>query len=196
MSKRRRRSPSIQTKSAFDLTNLLSRPWVPIVFFALLTAGYFYHILITGDVIYGSDTGAEFHREATNPLQKPWANCHQKTGADTWAACQNRPRCGPSTIPLSSSTSSPATTAILAGVISSPCSQQATSCISVHAALAFHPLAALIAGAAYASAPAFLSFSHAGHYAKMTVIGLFPPHVLGTQPGHGHAAHHLLFNPR
>ena len=37
-----------------------------------------------------------------------------------------------------------------------------------------HPLAALIAGAAYASAPAFLSFSHAGHYAKMTVIGLFP----------------------
>ena len=37
-----------------------------------------------------------------------------------------------------------------------------------------HPLAALIAGAAYASAPAFLSFSQAGHYAKMTVIGLFP----------------------
>ena len=62
MSKRRRHSPSIQTRAAFDLTRFLSRPWVPIVFFALLTTGYFYHFLITGDVIYGSDTGTEFHK--------------------------------------------------------------------------------------------------------------------------------------
>ncbi|MCE2435980.1 MAG: hypothetical protein J4F29_24155, partial [Candidatus Latescibacteria bacterium] len=71
---------SSQTKPPSTLTNLLSRPWVPIVFFALLTTGYFYHILITGDVIYGSDTGAEFHRG-----NEPFAEALNKLPPKNWS---------------------------------------------------------------------------------------------------------------
>ena len=173
MSKRRRHSPPTRTKSAFDLTNLLSRPWVPIVFFALLTAGYFYHLLITGDVIYGSDTGAEFHRgnepfaEALNKL--PPKNWSRFMGGTPESAAL-RPQYYP-LIVIDLFTSQHRYfgwryifAMFTAGYFMYLCARS----------FGLHPLAALIAGAAYASAPAFLSFSHAGHYAKMTVIGLFP----------------------
>ncbi len=173
MSKRRRHSPPTRTKSAFDLTHFLSRPWVPIVFFALLTAGYFYHILITGDVIYGSDTGAEFHRgnepfaEALNKL--PPKNWSRFMGGTPESAAL-RPQYYP-LIVIDLFTSQHRYfgwryifAMFTAGYFMYLCARS----------FGLHPLAALIAGAAYASAPAFLSFSQAGHYAKMTVIGLFP----------------------
>ena len=175
MSKRRKRnrSPSTQTKSAFDLTNFLSRPWVPIVFFALLTAGYFYHILITGDVIYGSDTGAEFHRG-----NEPFAEALKKLPQKNWSRYMGgmpesaalRAQYYPLKI-IDLFTSEHRYfgwryifAMFTAGYFMYLCTRS----------FGLHPLAALIAGAAYASAPAFLSFSQAGHYAKMTVIGLFP----------------------
>ena len=173
MSKRRRHSPSTRTKSAFDLTHFLSRPWVPIVFFFLLTAGYFYHILITGDVIYGSDTGAEFHRgnepfaEALSKLpQKNWSRFMGGTPESAALRAQYYPL-----VVIDLFTSEHRYfgwryifAMFTAGYFMYLCARS----------FGLHPLAALIAGAAYASAPAFLTFSHAGHYAKMTVIGLFP----------------------
>ena len=173
MSKRRRRSPSIQTKSAFDLTNLLSRPWVPIVFFALLTAGYFYHFLITGDVIYGSDTGTEFHKG-----NEPFVEAMGKLSPKNWSRYMGG-------MPESSALRSQYYPLVIIDLFTSE--QRYFGWRYIFAmftagyfmylcarSFGLHPLAALIAGAAYASAPAFLSFSHAGHYAKMTVIGLFP----------------------
>ena len=164
---------SSQPKPPSTLTNLLSRPWVPIVFFALLTAGYFYHILITGDVIYGSDTGAEFHRgnepftEALNKL--PPKNWSRFMGGTPESAAL-RPQYYP-LIVIDLFTSEHRYfgwryifAMFTAGYFMFLCARS----------FGLHPLAALIAGAAYASAPAFLSFSQAGHYAKMTVIGLFP----------------------
>ena len=173
MSKRRRRSPSIQTKSAFDLTNLLSRPWVPIVFFALLTAGYFYHFLITGDVIYGSDTGTEFHKG-----NEPFVEAMGKLSPKNWSRYMGG-------MPESSALRSQYYPLVIIDLFTSE--QRYFGWRYIFAiftagyfmylcarSFGLHPLAALIAGAAYASAPAFLSFSQAGHYAKMTVIGLFP----------------------
>ncbi len=164
---------SSQTKPPSTLTNLLSRPWVPIVFFALLTAGYFYHILITGDVIYGSDTGAEFHRgnepfaEALNKLPpKNWSRFMGGTPESAALRSQYYPL-----VIIDLFTSEHRYfgwryifAMFTAGYFMYLCARS----------FGLHPLAALIAGAAYASAPAFLTFSQAGHYAKMTVIGLFP----------------------
>ena len=175
MNKRRRRNrpPSTQTQAAFDLTHFLSRPWVPIVFFALLTAGYFYHILITGDVIYGTDTGAEFHSgnepfaEALSKLpQKNWSRYLGGMPESAALRAQYYPL---KIIDLFTSEHRYfgwryIFAMFTAGYFMYLCTRS----------FGLHPLAALIAGAAYASAPAFLSFSHAGHYAKMTVIGLFP----------------------
>ena len=164
---------SSQPKPPSTLTNLLSRPWVPIVFFALLTAGYFYHILITGDVIYGSDTGAEFHRG-----NEPFAEALKKLTPKNWSRFMGgtpesaalRPQYYPLVV-IDLFTSEHRYfgwryifAMFTAGYFMYLCTRS----------FGLHPLAALIAGAAYASAPAFLSFSQAGHYAKMTVIGLFP----------------------
>ena len=167
------RRSSSQPNPPSNLTHFLSRPWVPIVFFALLTAGYFYHILITGDVIYGSDTGAEFHRgnepfaEALSKLpQKNWSRFMGGTPESAALRAQYYPL-----VVIDLFTSEHRYfgwryifAMFTAGYFMYLCARS----------FGLHPLAALIAGAAYASAPAFLSFSQAGHYAKMTVIGLFP----------------------
>ena len=173
MSKRRRRSPSIQTRAAFDLTHFLSRPWVPIVFFALLTAVYFYHILITGDVILGSDTGAEFHKGS-----EPFAEALNKLSPKNWSRYMGG-------MPESAALRSQYYPLIIIDLFTSEHRYFGWRYIFAMFTAGYfmylcvrsfglHPLAALIAGAAYASAPAFLTFTHAGHFAKMTVIGLFP----------------------
>ena len=167
-----RRTPA-KSKPPSDLTHFLSRPWVPIVFFALLTTGYFYHILITGDVIYGSDTGAELHKG-----NEPFAEALSKLPQKNWSRFMGgtpesaalRPQYYPLVV-IDLFTSEHRYfgwryifAMFTAGYFMYLCARS----------FGLHPLAALIAGAAYASAPAFLSFSQAGHYAKMTVIGLFP----------------------
>ncbi|MDE2832017.1 MAG: YfhO family protein [Gemmatimonadota bacterium] len=167
------RRSSSQPKPPSALTNLLSRPWVPIVFFALLTAGYFYHILITGDVIYGSDTGAEFHRG-----NEPFAEALKKLPPKNWSRFMGG-------TPESSALRSQYYPLIVIDLFTSEHRYFGWRYIFAMFTAGYfmylctrsfglHPLAALIAGAAYASAPAFLSFTHAGHFAKMTVIGLFP----------------------
>ncbi len=173
MSKRRKPSPAIQPRTAFDLTHFLSRPWVPIVFFALLTAGYFYHILITGDVILGTDTGVEFHRG-----NEPFAEALHKLPQKNWSRFMGG-------MPESAALRAQYYPLIVIDLFTSEHRYFGWRYIFAMFTAGYfmylctrsfglHPLAALIAGAAYASAPAFLSFSHAGHYAKMTVIGLFP----------------------
>ncbi|MCY3680051.1 MAG: YfhO family protein [Gemmatimonadetes bacterium] len=173
MSKRRRRSPSTQTKSAFDFTRFLSRPWVPIVFFALLTTIYFYHFLITGDVIYGTDTGTEFHKG-----NEPFTEALSKLPPKNWSRYMGG-------MPASSALRSQYYPLVIIDLFTSEHRYFGWRYIFAMFTAGYfmylctrsfglHPLAALIAGAAYASAPAFLTFTHAGHYAKMTVIGLFP----------------------
>lgn len=164
---------SSQPKSPSTLTHFLSRPWVPIVFFALLTAGYFYHLLITGDVIYGTDTGAELHRG-----NEPFAEALKKLPPKNWSRFMGG-------TPESSALRSQYYPLVIIDLFTSEHRYFGWRYIFAMFTAGYfmylcvrsfglHPLAALIAGAAYASAPAFLTFTHAGHYAKMTVIGLFP----------------------
>ena len=164
---------SSQPKPPSTLAHFLSRPWVPIVFFALLTAGYFYHILITGDVIYGTDTGAEFHRG-----DEPFAEALSKLPPKNWSRFMGG-------IPASSALRSQYYPLVVIDLFTSEHRYFGWRYIFAMFTAGYfmylcvrsfglHPLAALIAGAAYASAPTFLTFTHAGHYAKMTVIGLFP----------------------
>ena len=156
---------SSQSKRPFDLTRFLSRPWVPIVFFALLTTGYFYHFLITGDVIYGSDTGAEFHKG-----NEPFVEAMGKLSPKNWSRFMGG-------TPESSALRSQYYPLVIIDLFTSE--QRYFGWRYIFAiftagyfmflcarSFGLHPLAALIAGAAYASAPAFLSFSQAGHYAK------------------------------
>ena len=155
------------------VADFLSRAWVPVVFFALLAVGYFYHFIFTGDMILGSDTGTEFHRgnepfaEALGNLRP--ANWSRFLGGTPESAAL-RPQYYPLVV-IDLFTSQHRYfgwryifAMFTAGYFTFLCVRN----------LGLHPLAALVAGAAYASAPAFLAFSLAGHYAKMTVIGLFP----------------------
>ena len=62
------------------VTDFLSRAWVPVVFFALLAVGYFYHFIFMGDMILGSDTGTEFHRG-----NEPFAEALGKLRPANWS---------------------------------------------------------------------------------------------------------------
>ena len=195
MSKRRRRSPSTQTRAAFDLTRFLSRPWVPIVFFALLTAGYFHHFLITSDVIIGSDTGAEVHKG-----NEPFTEALGKLPPKNWSRYMGG-------MPASAALRSQYYPLVVIDLFTSEHRYFGWRYIFAMFTAGYfmylcvrsfglHPLAALIAGAAYASAPAFLTFSQAGHYAKMTVIGLFPLMYWALNRGMDTRRNYLFFNPR
>ena len=172
-SRPKRTSGAGTEKPKVGIAAFLSRAWVPVVFFALLAVGYFYHLVFTGDMILGSDTGTEFHRG-----NEPFVEALGKLRPANWSRFMGglpesaglRARYYPLVV-IDLFTSEHryfgwryVFAMFTAGYFTFLCVRS----------LGLHPLAALIAGAAYASAPAFLSFSLAGHYAKMTVIGLFP----------------------
>ncbi|MDA0709311.1 MAG: hypothetical protein O3B73_03765 [bacterium] len=155
------------------LTEKLSRPWVPVAFFALLTLLYFYRFLFTGDVIYGSDTGAElqkgrepFVEKVANIAPANWSRYMGGTPESSGLRAQYYPL---QVIALFTSEHRYfgwryVIAMFCAGYFMFLCAR----------AQGLHPLAALIAGVAYASAPTFLTFPRAGHFAKMSVISLLP----------------------
>jgi hypothetical protein len=178
MSKRRTRNrPQPQKNhhksSGIDITTLLSREWIPVAFFALLTIVYFYHFIFTSDVIFGGDTGTEFHKgsepfiEALSNL--PPANWSRYMGGTPESAGLRAQYFPLVIIDLFTSEHRYfgwryVFAMFTAGYFTFLCARS----------FGLHPLAALIAGVAYASAPTLLTFPRAGHFAKMSVIGLFP----------------------
>ena len=178
MSKRARQSrpQTEQTSEAptqDTLTNKLSKPWVPIAFFALLTIIYFYRFLFTGDVIYGSDTGAELQKGQEPFVEKlaqvPPANWSRYMGGTPESSGLRAQYFPLHIIALFTSEHRYfgwryVISMFCAGYFTFLCARS----------LGLHPLAALVAGVAYASAPTFLTFPRAGHFAKMSVISLLP----------------------
>lgn len=178
MNKRRTRNrpqmPADRHKSSgIDITSLLSREWVPIAFFALLTIIYFYHFIFTSDIIYGSDTGAEFHKGSEPFVEAlkniPPANWSRYMGGTPESAGLRAQYFPLVIIDLFTSEHRYfgwryVFAMFTAGYFTFLCARS----------FGLHPLAALIAGVAYASAPTLLTFPRAGHFAKMSVIGLFP----------------------
>ena len=170
-------------------------PGYPLYFLPCSRLVYFYHILITGDVILGSDTGAEFHKGS-----EPFAEALSKLPPKNWSRYMGG-------MPESAALRSQYYPLIIIDLFTSEHRYFGWRYIFAMFTAGYfmylcvrsfglHPLAALITGAAYASAPAFLTFSHAGHFAKMTVIGLFPLMYWALNRGMDTRAHHLFFNPR
>lgn len=155
------------------LTETLSKSWVPIVFFALLTLIYFYRFIFTGDVIYGSDTGAELQKGQEPFVEKlakiPPANWSRYMGGTPESSGLRAQYFPLHVIALFTSEHRYfgwryVIAMFCAGYFTFLCARS----------LGLHPLASLLAGVAYASAPAFLTFPRAGHFAKMSVISHLP----------------------
>ncbi|MFT5366745.1 MAG: hypothetical protein ACI8V2_001694 [Candidatus Latescibacterota bacterium] len=155
------------------ITDRLSKPWVPVAFFALLTLLYFYRFIFSGDVIYGSDTGAELQKGQEPFVEKvaniPPANWSRFMGGTPESSGLRAQYFPLHIVALFTSEHRYfgwryVVAMFCAGYFTFICAR----------ALGLHPLAALVAGVAYASAPTFLTFPRAGHFAKMSVISLLP----------------------
>lgn len=172
--RQQRQTPQIsETASQAPITDKLSKPWVPIVFFALLTIIYFYRFIFTGDVILGSDTGEEFQKGQEPFVEKlaqiPPANWSRYMGGTPESSGLRAQYFPLHIVALFTSEHRYfgwryVVAMFCAGYFTFLCAR----------ALGLHPLAALVAGVAYASAPTFLSFPRAGHFAKMSVISHLP----------------------
>jgi len=166
-------SSIIDNTETTSLTDKLSKPWVPIAFFALLTIIYFYGFVFSGDVILGSDTGEELQKGQEPFVEKlsqiPPANWSRYMGGTPESSGLRAQYFPLHIVALFTSEHRYfgwryVVAMFCAGYFTFLCAR----------ALGLHPLAALVAGVAYASAPTFLSFPRAGHFAKMSVISLLP----------------------
>ena len=151
----------------------LETPWVVPALLALLTLVYFFEFTTSDKVIFGSDIGRDFHRGEDSFGEKVG-----KFGPGIWdrqlggfpSSEEIRKDYFP-TAPLSLLTTYQRhigwrylLTVFLAG----------WGMYLYMRALGIGSWPALWAAAAFMSAPTFLSFTFAGHYAKMTVIALLP----------------------
>ena len=171
--KRPAREQPSQPSPPGRLRDLLHSPWAPVFFFVLLSVVYFYGFVFTNNVIEGSDTGSDFHRGNEPFAEKlakiPPANWSRYMGGTPESAGLRAQYFPLHVISLFTSEHRYfgwryVIAMFCAGYFMYLCTR----------AMGLHWLAALIAGAAYASAPTFLTFHKAGHFAKMTVIALFP----------------------
>ncbi len=154
-------------------TSIWHRPWFPAALFLLLSLVYFSEFLFSGKIVFGSDIGTDFHRGETSlsaklgELAQPlWSERMGGFPEGEGLRWQYFP-----TFPLYLFTTFQRhigwryiLTVFLAGLAMYLYLRQ----------LGVNRSAAIWAGVAYMSAPTFLAFPYAGHYAKMAVIALFP----------------------
>ncbi len=173
MSAGRKHKPTERRTPQRARSAILDSPWMPVVCFALLSVVYFSEGLFTDKVVLGSDSGVELHKG-----KEPFSEKLKTLPPADWSRYMGG-------MPKSSSLRAqyhPLTVIYLFTsqhryflwryVIAMFCAGYFTFlCIR---GFNLHPVAALLAGVAYACAPAFLSFTHAGHFAKMSAICLFP----------------------
>ena len=182
--KSRRRHPEQQDTPR--ITDLFLRgvrsPFGPPVFFGLLAVIYFWSFVFSGNVIVGIDTGTDFQSGSEPFLQKlaelAPANWSRYLGGTPMSGSRQ-----PSYFPLYLIHLFTDMHHYLgwryffamffAGYFMFLCAR----------GFKLSPLVATFAGIVYASSPALLTFTYAGHEAKMLVIGLFPLMVWGLYRG-------------
>jgi len=154
-------------------TRLWDRSWFPAAVFALLTCLYFSDFLTSGQIIYGEDIGTDYHRGSESIVETL-----QELDQDRWQARMGgypsyeeiRHRYIPTWFINLFTTYQRhlgwryLIIVFLAGFGTYLYLRE----------LQVGRWAALWGGITFMSAPTFLSFPLAGHYAKMTVISLFP----------------------
>ena len=175
MSKKRKTPKSAPpSEQVAPIPRIWRRPWFPAVVFALLAVAYFHEFPFSDKVIIGLDTGTDFHRGARESIgEKIQALAQPRWGAHMGGYPQYeeiRHQYFPTHL-ISLFTSHQRhlgwrylLTMFAAGL----------GMYAYLRALRLNRWVALWAGVAYMSAPTFLSFPYAGHYAKMAVIALLP----------------------
>ena len=170
----------------------VERPWIVPIFFALLTVFYFFEFVSTDKVIFGNDIGRDFHRGKESFTEKlktfgPGAWDRQLGGFPS--SEEIRKDFFP-TSPLELFTTYQRhigwrymLTVFFAGFGMYHYLRNVN--------IGFWP--SLWAGVAFMSAPTFMTFTFAGHYAKMAVIALLPWMLLCLHRGmiHGKLVHFL-----
>ncbi len=154
-------------------TSLWHRPWFPAALFLLLSLVYFSEFIFSGKIVFGSDVGTDYHR-GTSSLSAKLGELSQPMWSERMGGFPEgeglRWQYFP-TFPVYLFTTFQRhigwryiLTVCLAGLAMYLYLRQ----------LGISRSAAIWAGVAYMSAPTFLAFPYAGHYAKMAVIALFP----------------------
>ncbi len=167
------RPAPVQAPKADRFRFRLASPWTVPAILALLTLLYFYDFPLSGQVVYGSDTGTDFHRG-----KEPFAEKLANYGPGAWkptlggypASEEIRPDFFPASLLKLFTTHQRhlgwryLLTVFLAG----------WGMYRFLRALSLARWPCLWGGVAFMFAPTFLSFTFAGHYAKMAVIALLP----------------------
>ncbi len=163
-------------------TRLWDRSWFPASVFALITCIYFFEFLTTDHVVFGNDIGTDYHRGNESVIEKI-----RELDQDRWQARMGgypsyeeiRHRYMPTWVINLVTTYQRhlgwryIIIVFLAGFGTYLYLRE----------LQIGRWAALWGGVAFMSAPTFLSFLFAGHYAKMTLISLFPFMLLALERG-------------
>lgn len=181
MAKRHRNKTKDQTATASRTSPWLGiweRSWLPPLLFLLLSLVYFREFVATDQIIFGYDIGQDFHRGAEMTFREKVATLvqpswHHQMGGHPVSE-EIRPQYAPTYLIYFFTTFQRhigwryILMAFLAG----------WGMFAFVRDLSLRRLTAVWAGVAYMSAPTFLAFTYAGHYAKMGVITLFPWMVL------------------
>ena len=173
MKARRWDGPSERHQTPKRHSALFDSPWAPVLFFALLSIVYFAGGVFTNDVILGSDSGVEFHKGKEPFLEKlesflpaNWSRYMGGTPESSGLRAQYHP------LTIISMFTSEHRYFLWRYIIATFCAGYFFFLCA--RGFGLHPIAALVTGTAFACAPAFLTFTHAGHFAKMSAICLFP----------------------
>ncbi|MCZ6634917.1 MAG: YfhO family protein [bacterium] len=188
MSKRQRRAKKTRpaqsqpSSLAERLVGRLASPWIPVLFFALLSIVYFAGFVFTGDVVFGNDTGTEFHKGKEPFLEKlaqvqpaNWSRYMGGTPESAGLRAQYFPL---HIVALFTSEHRYFGWRYVFGMF---CAGYFTFLFV--RAMGCHSLSALLVGTAFASAPTILTFTFAGQFAKMSAMTLFPLQAWGLYRG-------------
>ncbi len=175
MAKKRkpRRAPARAEKTADSTPLIRYRPWMPAALFLVLSLVYFSGVVLSGKIVFGHDVGTDFHRGKEPLVEKVETFLQPAWSAHMGGYPQSegiRPQYFPTHL-LNFFTTFQRhlawryiLTMFVAGL----------AMYAYLRVLGVRPGAATWGGVAYMSAPTFLSFPYAGHYAKMGVIALWP----------------------
>ena len=164
------------------LRRYISRPWFAPALFALVALVYFWEFPLSGKIIFGHDVGLDFHRG-----KAPVAEKLRDLVPPAWSPIMGG-------YPVSEEIRHKFFPTYLIELFTTHQRTVGWRYILVVFAAGYgmflylrqvgvHRWAALWGGLAFLSAPTFLSFPFAGHYAKMSVIALFPFLLLCVERG-------------
>ena len=171
--KRKPKTTESEVPAVEVTTRFWQARWFPAALFLLVSLAYFSEFALSEKVIYGSDIGEDFHKGKEGFFEKlskiPQPMWHQQMGGFPQSD-EIRPQYFPSHLIYLFTTYQRhigwryILTVFLA----------AYGMYLYLRGIGVGRWAAIWCGIAYMSAPTFLAFTYAGHYAKMAVIALFP----------------------